>query len=186
MAQKRVYLLLLIISCCTLLGAADDMEKDKLAREHILKAKVIHSITRFVSWPHFSDKQAFNLCIIGNRPTLQNALELFFQRKPVFNDVKTNIKLTTPSQAGSCNLVFIGETNKKLTSKILQQLEGKPVLICADKPGLAEQGVHVNLYVDSNKVRFEVNFESSKKTGLNMSSQLLSYARIVKTRPSYE
>lgn len=186
MTLKRIYLLLLSLCCCALIGAADNGAQEKVTREHILKAKVIHSITRFVSWPELSEQSPFTICILGNRPTLESALELFFQRKPVFKDVATEIKSTTLDKTEACNMVFLADANDNKVNKALKQLAGKPVLICSDKPGLAEKGVHVNLYVESNKVRFEVNFDTAKTTGLNLSSQLLTYARIVKTRPSYE
>ena len=55
-------------------------------------------------------------------------------------------------------------------------------LIISEKDGWAEQGIHINFYIRDDKVRFEINVESLKKSGLKAESMLLDYARIVKTK----
>ena len=161
-------------------------EGDTSVREYLLKAKVIHSITRFITWPSTDSSSDFQLCVLGEKPQIFEALNLIYQHEGEFNNRKTSIRYVDLENADGCDVVFIAELSETQLKNAITQLSNKPLLICADSEGYAEQGVHVNLYVDNNKIRFEVNFEASKKSGLGLSSKLLRLAKIVKSRVNYD
>ena len=47
--------------------------------------------------------------------------------------------------------------------------------------GFADGGGIINFIEENNKVRFEINAEAARRTGLNISSELLKLARLVKS-----
>jgi len=61
----------------------------------------------------------------------------------------------------------------------IQLLKGVPVLTIGETPGFARNGGIINLILEDNKVRFEVNVQAAKDAELNISSRLLALARII-------
>jgi hypothetical protein len=57
------------------------------------------------------------------------------------------------------------------------------VLTVGEIEGFARRGGTINFYLEDDKVRFEINPESTRERGLRMSSQLLALGRIVATEP---
>jgi hypothetical protein len=70
-------------------------------------------------------------------------------------------------------------------NEAIQTLKGVPVLTIGETPGFARNGGIINLILEDNKVRFEVNVAAAKEAELNISSRLLALARIVQS-PSSE
>jgi len=52
-------------------------------------------------------------------------------------------------------------------------------LTIGETPGFARRGCIINLIVEENKARFEVNLDAAKPSDLNISSRLLALARII-------
>ena len=55
------------------------------------------------------------------------------------------------------------------------------ILTISDYPKYSNQGVIINLYEDDNKLKFKINKDEAKKSKIDISSQLLGMATIVKT-----
>jgi hypothetical protein len=53
-------------------------------------------------------------------------------------------------------------------------------LIVADRTGAVNDGSHIELTLEDNRVRFEANLTSARQTGLHLSAQLLKLARQVR------
>ncbi|NIM14623.1 MAG: DUF4154 domain-containing protein, partial [Candidatus Aminicenantes bacterium] len=58
----------------------------------------------------------------------------------------------------------------------------KPILTVGDTKGFGQKGVIINLYIEKDAVRFEINHEASKKASLQMHSQLFAIGKVVKTK----
>ena len=59
-------------------------------------------------------------------------------------------------------------------------LRGSSTLTIGETEGFATLGGIINLTVEENKVRFEINLLAANRAGLKISSKLISLARIVK------
>jgi hypothetical protein len=68
--------------------------------------------------------------------------------------------------------------------RILQKLGGAPVLLVGDGEGFAETGGVIELYTENRKVSFAVNLRAAERARLELSSELLSLARVANDRPS--
>ncbi len=82
-----------------------------------------------------------------------------------------------------CNILFITSSEKHNLSHLIDALGGSSILTVGDTEGYAEQGVIINLYIENNKVRFEINTEAAKRANLKLSSGLLKLAKIVTSVP---
>src|SRR5947208_2904068 len=64
-------------------------------------------------------------------------------------------------------------------SEVILSVRALPILTIGDTPGFAKSGGMINLILENNRVRFEVNVKAAKDADLNISSRLLALARIV-------
>jgi hypothetical protein len=65
--------------------------------------------------------------------------------------------------------------------EIIQALKNAPALTVAETAGFAKRGGIINFILQDSKVGFEANVDAARQAGLNISSRLLSLARIVQT-----
>lgn len=150
--------------------------------EYDVKAVYLERFARFVEWPEKSavsdSSQPFILGVIGENP-FGSILEQIYSKQKI-KDKKVEIRyISDTNEIPGCHLLFISKSKEKALSKILSFTGEKPVLTIGDTKGFADKGVLINLYIDKNKVRFEVNEEAVKKSGLSMSYHLLQVAKIV-------
>ncbi len=152
------------------------------SREYIIKAGFIYNFTKFVQWPEKInsqfEKNGINLCVAGKDPfgqILDNLAEKLLQRGKVLN-IKRGISLSKISQ---CALLFISQSEKTRLRKIVTHAKAFPVLLIGETPGYAESGVGINFFIQENQIRFEINIKAAELSGLKISSELLSLARIV-------
>jgi hypothetical protein len=77
------------------------------------------------------------------------------------------------------DILFITADAATRLDAIAKQLKGHPVLIVGESDGFARRGGMVNFYIESSRVRFEINRSVAEEAGLRLSSQLLRIARLV-------
>jgi hypothetical protein len=149
--------------------------------EYELKAAFIYQIARFVEWPSSPEQFAsgpLRLCVLGNSP-FGSALDTI-RGKPV-NERKMEVSLLDKdADIRECNIIFIAAPAEKHIERIAALSRGAGMLTIGDTQGFAQRGTMVNFFLESGKIRFEINLEASQRAGLKISSQLLKLARIVR------
>jgi len=58
-------------------------------------------------------------------------------------------------------------------------VKGLPILTVGETPGFAERGGVIRFTLEDNRVRFEVNVDAAHQADLNISSRLLTLAKII-------
>ncbi len=76
------------------------------------------------------------------------------------------------------HILFVTSSEDERMKDIKEVLSGKPVLLVGDSQDFLQFGV-INFVMVENKIRFNINRENCKKSGLRISSKLLKVARIV-------
>ncbi len=146
--------------------------------EYQVKAAFIYNIAKFVDWPQGIDTKTARICIIGSDPFGDNMNAL--QGKPIDGRLISVTNLDSSADLKSCQILFVSSSESGNLDGILRTLSGSSVLTIGDTGGYAQRGVVVNFYLESQKVRFEINIDAAKRAKLNISSQLLKLARIVR------
>lgn len=170
----KKHVLILLWSMLLAMRCAD---ADHLAAtEYEIKAAFIYNFAKFVDWPA-SLSPEISLCILG-KDSFADAFE-DFQGKPVGGKKFTARRIAAPGEAKSCAILFISSSEKDNLGRILGAVKGFNLLTVGDTEGFAQHGVMINLYLEGGKVRFELNLEAVRSTGLRMSSRLLQLGKIV-------
>jgi hypothetical protein len=91
------------------------------------------------------------------------------------------LKFNKDSKDCGCHILFIAAAESLHAEELVQFLRNSSILTIAETPGFTKQGGIINFTLEDSKVRFEVNVDAARQVGLNISSRLLSLAKIVQT-----
>jgi hypothetical protein len=148
------------------------------AHEYALKAGVLYHIIEYVEWPGISNNtSAIEIGLLGDIP-FADALEVLNGK--TIQGRKLEVKrIATLAEAGTCQVVFVGASEKPRISQIVNELKNRPVLTVGEVEGFAEKGGMVNLVAGPNRIVLEINRQVAADAKLSMSSQLLKLAKLV-------
>jgi YfiR/HmsC-like len=155
-----------------LIGFAPAARSDDLP-EYRLKAAFLYNFALFTEWPA-DVGSTLNLCVYGRDPFGE---ELDTLQGKVVGDRHLAVRRITSIEAlSACQIVFIAGPSGDAISRVLSALRGATVLVIADVPGAAKQGVALNMSVVQNKIAFEANLTAARAANVKLSSKLLSLA----------
>ena len=141
--------------------------------EYRLKAAFLFNFALFTEWPA-EVGGVLNLCIHGTDPFGKEIDAL--QGKAVGRrTIDVQRKPAGESLAG-CQIVFIAPSAIGALPRVLERVQGRPVLTVADSVGAARRGAALNLAVDQDKVSFEANLQAARGAGLTLNAKLLRLA----------
>lgn len=147
--------------------------------EYTIKAGFLFNFAKFVEWPAevFKDPQSpMVICIIGKDP-FGSRLDVF-ENKTIAGRRLVIRRVSSVDQAEKCHICFIGRSEREQLPAILKAIRNRKVLTISETQNFCRAGGVINLFLDDDKVRFEINIRNADKAGLKMSSQLLNLARI--------
>ncbi|TAN44782.1 MAG: YfiR family protein [Nitrospirae bacterium] len=187
---RHISLALLLVLSCSLFsfvmaGPLQSVSyvEDKRVGEYELKAVYLYNFLQFVYWPEPVRAQAkdgvMTIGIVGSSPfgTALDELKKSIREngmKPVrivqYGPYADDMNLT------SCNLLFVGPSEKRNFHKIIASLKNAPVLTVGDTENFIAAGGMINLVQDKGKIRWIINRAPVEKAGLRLSSQILGIA----------
>jgi len=149
------------------------------ASEYQLKAAFVYNFTKFIDWPGESVRSlTFQICVLGQNPFGSELTQLtdgkVIEGHPVQVLIVTNYHL-----ARSCQVVFISASENAHMKEILSALRGRSVLTVGDSQGFVDAGGMIELLVEDERMRFQVNLHAANEARLKISAKLLSLAKAV-------
>jgi hypothetical protein len=152
--------------------------------EYLIKAGFIYNFAKFVEWPSaaFADSDSpIVIGVLGNDPfgpTIDRIVEdkKIGSRGFIVKRFKWGKDL---KDLHDCKILFIAGSERAHIDEVLQMVKGLPILTVGETPGFAERGGMIRFVLEDNRVRFEVNVEAARQADLNISSRLLTLARII-------
>jgi hypothetical protein len=149
--------------------------------ENIIKAAYIERITRFIEWP-VKDKtlsaDRFVLGVFGEME-FYNTLTDVFKEKLIKNHKVIVISIKGPEQLNTCNICYISEKAKPLINKFVDTANTSGVLLVSGTTDFCKEGVHINFYIEDEKLKFEINEKSITSAGFKVSYLLMQNTRII-------
>lgn len=153
-------------------------------REYQIKSAFLFNFTKYVEWPASAFKDTRSplvIAVLGKDPfgpmldkdctgKVVNGRRLIVKR---FSSVK---------HLEPCHLLFVPASEAGNGALIAQRYAGSSVLIVGESKDFARQHGLINFYIEKKNVNFEINMDSVKRNKLDISSQLLRLARIVKVK----
>lgn len=144
--------------------------------EYDVKAAYVFNFAKFTQWPNASGSQdSFSICVMGE-DSFHGALEGIVAGEQL-NGKKVAVRhVSTVHEASECRIVFISKSESYRYKLVIGSLASAPVLTVSDLPDFAQDGGMIQLLLQGDRVKFEVNLEAAQKAHLSLSSQLLKVA----------
>jgi hypothetical protein len=150
--------------------------------ENIIKAAYIERITRFIEWPSGESLPASDQFVIGvyGENELYSALIEVFKEKLIKEHKVRIIAIKSPEQINDCNLCYISQKAKPMINAIIATANSSGVLLFAETDGFCKAGVHINFYIEDEKLKFEINETSLATGGFKVSYLLMQNTKIIR------
>lgn len=150
--------------------------------EYRVKAAFLLNFTQFVEWPPgaFASRDApLVICVIGADP-FGEALDQTIEGESI-DKHRIIARRLRSADSQTCHLVFISRSEQNRLDQVLGEVGGAaPVLTVSDIDGFVPRGGTIGLFLDRNRVRFEIDVNTAHRRHLKLSSQLLSLGRTVR------
>ncbi len=169
--------------CCLLLAApprARSQSDDDA--EYQVKLAFLYNFAQFVQWPADAFRDAatpLRMCVAGQDP-FQGEIEQSLRARKISGHPIEIRRLKPFEDPRACHMIFIRAAEKKQAEKLLAEVKGASTLTVGESDGFADLGGIINLTLDHNKLRFEINLDAATQTRLKISSKLLALAKNVK------
>ena len=155
--------------------------------EYLIKAGFIYNFAKFVEWPSTAFAEPDSPIVIGVLGTdpfgdiINHVVEgkKIGARGFVIRRFKWSKELKDLKDFKECRILFVSSSEKMHFEEIVEAVKGLPILTVGEAPGFAERGGMIRLMLEDNRVRFEVNVDAAHDGNLNISSRLLTLARII-------
>jgi hypothetical protein len=195
--KRRIGTAIAVAAWLFLWAAAQPARADDItSREYHVKAAFVYNFLKFVDWPKAKmgdSNEPIVISIIGD-DVFQDAFDVLEQKTVDGREVtvKHFKGLERLEKAGQkdpsglhpeivairkSHLLFVCPSEKQRKAEILKSVEGHNILTVADTEGFLEAGGIINLLMEDEKVRFEVNLTTAKQADLQIRSKLLRLAK---------
>jgi hypothetical protein len=183
--KPRPGLWLHALMLCLMLHAAAAVPENRPAQnqteaenvERAVKAAYLYKFLGYVEWPPAQFAQAgapFVIGVAGN-DELAGELERVSAGR-VVNGRKLVVRRIRPDEPlTDLHLLYIGTSDSTRQQRLLKLVQQRPVLTVTDSEP-SGTGAIINFKMVDNRVRFEVALGAAEKSGLQLSSRLLSVA----------
>jgi len=174
--------IVMIVACAVASGALNVDASPAQCREYQIKAAFLYNFVKFVKWPAeaFGDDNApIIVGVVGEDP-FGVALVESVEGRIVRGRELVIRRFKGVQDLDFFHILFISSSERARLSQILESLTGSSVLTVGEMAQFAELGGIINFTVQKNKIRFEINVDAAEQAGLQISSQLLRLAKIVR------
>lgn len=138
-----------------------------------VKARVALTIARFAQLPESRGGGPIRLCVAVRRPAPTAIVELSRQKVGT-----RTIELQLGPPFDGCELLYVHSSYEPW--RVLLDRMGGEALTVGDVPGFLAAGGMVELVIDSDAVRFDVNLKALRRKRIRLPAQVLSLARQVR------
>jgi hypothetical protein len=151
----------------------------------VLTAAFLYNFATFSQWPAdvLAPGQRLLMCVVGDA-SIADALGQTITGQVIEGHELTVSVLHGEDSAAGCHLLYVGASQVARSARLLLGVKAAAVFTVSDADGFAESGGVAQLIVDNDRMRFAINVASARRRRLNISSKLLSLARIVKDGPA--
>ena len=160
------------------LGAIQSTAAQPATEEYKVKAAFLFHFAQLVDWPTGAlnaGDRSLDLCVFDDEPRLPE-LQSTVEGKLVGSRVLHIRLLTQAHDAQGCNILFLSRDEGRRQAAVLRSVSGQPVLTVGETDNFISDGGMIQLHVDDDRIRFDVNVGAADSANLKISSRLLLLA----------
>lgn len=149
--------------------------------EYQVKAVFLYNLTNFVTWPETSfngTDSPFIITILGKN-LFKGSLKKLVEGEKIDNRQIQVKYIHRIEDISTTHLLFISSHYENNIESILQKTKLPGLLPVSDFSGFCSAGGIVNLLIDNQRIKLEINLPAAEKNKLKFSSKILRLAKLV-------
>lgn len=162
------------------------MAEDAVVREGRIRAATMYYLSRFVRWPTdvvATKDSTIKICVLGEDSSTE-FFEATFQGKMIGEHTLSVAPITFTqdmtefvAKLQTCEMLYFGEVAAKDIRRVLEAVKELPILTVSGTEDITQiAGGIVYLFVEANKLRIKINYQTSVEAKLKISAELLNVA----------
>ena len=137
----------------------------------------LYNFMKYIEWPEEANE--FVIGIAGESPIQKELLALSEVKKIKGKKIVVKI-ISSAEEASSCSMVYIPSSKSSMLKLIAEKTKGKPVLIVAEREGLAKKGAAISFVVDEDDtLKFDLNKSALESQTLKAANLLIQLGIMV-------
>jgi YfiR/HmsC-like len=146
-----------------------------------VKAAFIYNFAKFVEWPNEASAPTAPMLVgVVGDPELAAVVNQTLRDKRVRGHSFEVRQFSSEQDLALCHILIVASRDEDSVQSILHVARAAPTLTIGEVPGFSDWGGVIELALEGNKFRFEINTAAARRGGLKISSRLLRLARAVK------
>lgn len=185
MKNTAIFIVLFIMASISVASALPESTFE----EYEVKAAFLELVSKYIDWPPELDKsKTFIITVIGENPflitkkgksTTGDWLTTLYETQKI-KDKRVEIRyISEIEDISDCHILFVSRSMRKRLSEIIDAIREKPILTIADTEGFAKKGIYINLYIENNNTRYEINQSALKSSPLTVNYRLFEWGKRV-------
>jgi len=169
------------LACALAFGFLETQAAVPAAKEYEVKAAFLFNFAQYVEWPPESFSTPATPIIIGvlgddpfGRVLDQTVRGETVKSRPIAIHRSRQIE-----NLRHCHLLFISKSERGRLTPIFAKLAGTHCLTVGETDRFAHNGGIINFRLQGANVRFEINLNAARRSGLMISSKLLRLAILI-------
>ncbi|MGQ0751272.1 MAG: YfiR family protein [Betaproteobacteria bacterium] len=170
---------LLLVAVLCILGGPARSAPDVTAEE--VKAAFLYQIARYVEWPSGAFPRAdtpVTIAVLGAEPLAAELSRVVMGRTAHDRPIVVQ-RLKDFGSLTGMHMVFIGRDHRAHLPELAPRARERGVLVVTEWESALSTGGMVNFVIVGGRVRFEVALDTTLRSGIKLSSRLLSVAQQV-------
>jgi hypothetical protein len=144
--------------------------------EDAVKAAFLYRFVGYVDWPARAlAGPQFTIAVLGAEGVAAK-LEMLLPNRTLKNLPTQVRQIKNVQELGNAQILYIGPRSTRDLQTLIAAVADRPVLIVTDDERGLDVGSTVNFLLLDRRVRFEVSLAAAQRSGLRISSELLSVA----------
>jgi len=147
--------------------------------ESEVKAAFLYNFAKFVEWPPEALPAApVTFCVYREDP-VGASLEALTRGETLNGRRLVVRRLRDFLQVRECHVLFLNAAEKGHLPEALSALHGAGVLTVGEGKDFLDKGGMIRLFLEQNRMRFDINLDAAETCALKISSKLLRLAHAV-------
>jgi hypothetical protein len=156
-------------------------EEERTESLPALTAEFLFRFARFTEWPAATlpPDGSFVFCTVD--PLVAEAFAADPAKQKLGARAVSARLIQPPVVPRECSVVHVGGLDARKTATLIAALPSRNVLTVGDSDTFTRSGGVIRMYVEDGLVKFVVNVSAAERSGLRLSSKMLSFAtRVVR------
>jgi hypothetical protein len=163
----------------------NDLQSASTPTQAQIGAAFIFNFAKFTEWPSqsFVDSGSpITVCFLGAED-YRSAFRIISEGKAVNGRWVAVREVKSAGEIHDCQIVYADSSNKAVIVGVLKNARQFSALAIGTSEDFLARGGTIRLFVESNRMRFDVNVGAVARTKIKLSSKLLALARSVVDLP---